>query len=128
VAPATGDFQLACCILLLTVRRWTVLCRDRGQAAVAGLRRTVMAAGARRAAAPAVPGGPANAADGPADALDRLAEKVFRATLLSASGGEFAPGLPDGPGALLSRACRFLVRRGMPCLTPDGRHTTRPSP
>ncbi|PPQ34953.1 hypothetical protein [Rhodopila globiformis] len=120
----TGDYQIAGCILLLAVRRWTAACRDMGKAAGAGALRTVMAAVARRAATPVGSGGATDAAD----TLDRLAEKAFRATLLSASGGEFAPGLPDGPGALLSRACRFLVRRVLPRDAPDGQRIPRPGP
>jgi hypothetical protein len=47
---------------------------------------------------------------------DHLAAKVFRNTLLSAPGSEFALGPPDGPGALLSRAWLFLSDRESPPL------------
>jgi hypothetical protein len=126
-STATGDFQIAGCILLLAARRWAATCRDMRKADAPGWLRTVMAAVARRAGTPATSGDATGTADGANGSLDHLAEKVLRDILLSAPSGELALGPSDGPGALLSRACLFLARRGMPRDAPDGRHITTTS-
>src|SRR5689334_14130110 len=99
------DVQAAGWGLRLAVRQWTVPRRDGRTVTVSGSPSGIMAAVARLAGSPAAPA----AADAADSGDDRLAEKVFRDTLLSAPGGEFALEPPDTPGALLSQACLFLT-------------------
>jgi hypothetical protein len=109
---ATANCQTAGCTLLLAIRQWRAACQDVGKAGVPGSPRTVMAAVARLAEDSVASGGATGTADGTNSGLDRLAEKALRDILLSAPGGEFAPGPPDGTSALLSQARLFLTRRG----------------
>src|SRR5689334_20836989 len=111
---AAGNSQTAGHVRLLAIRQWATARRDvRKDDAPVSLR-GVMAAVMRRAGNPAVSGDATDIADSARGNHDRLAEKVFRDTLLSVPGGEFALGPLDGPGAVLSHACLFLTGREMP--------------
>jgi hypothetical protein len=121
----TGDIQIAGCSLPPAVRRWAAICRhvltaDAPAPASSRLRvRTaVVHLGGDHQAWPH--DATRDEAGLPDDAAvrsgghDHLAAKVFRDTLLSAPGGEFALVPLDGPGTLLSQAYLLPFRREPP--------------
>src|SRR4051812_25095012 len=101
-----GEVQAAGCSLLLGIRQWI---ETRRPPRTAGAAVTLPGATVCRPGHhPARIAGAWRAGPGPVDITaggqENLAAKVFRDTLLSLPGSDFALGPPDGPGALLSRA------------------------
>jgi hypothetical protein len=136
----TGDIVVAGCILPPAGRRWAAICRDvlTEDAPVPASSREGARAATRQVAGDhgARPHDATQDEAGLPDAAvwsgghDQLAAKVFRDTLLSAPGGEFALAPLDGPGTPLSQACLLLFRRAppMPSDIPDETHASPPRP
>jgi hypothetical protein len=126
-----SEVQVAGSVLLPGVRQWLEARRSARTAGApasprGAVRRLAGRPHARAADTCGNGSGLPDAPDAVTDGRDHLSARVFRDVLLSAPGSEFALGPPDGPAALLSRACLFLSCRKSS--VPDEHHATRARP